>query len=45
MIKVEIQHRLGAFQVDARFVSEGHVMALFGHSGSGKISLVKLVPA
>ena len=35
-----MNHRLGAFTLDARFTSEGRVTALFGRSGAGKTSLV-----
>jgi len=43
MIKVDVQHRLGSFELKAHFASEGRVTALFGQSGSGKTSLVNII--
>jgi molybdate transport system ATP-binding protein len=43
MIQVDVQHRLGSFDLKAQFVSEGRVTALFGRSGSGKTSLVNII--
>ncbi len=40
---VEARHRLGDFALDAAFTSEGGVTALFGRSGSGKTSLVRII--
>jgi molybdate transport system ATP-binding protein len=40
---VEAKHRLGAFQLDAAFASDGGVTALFGRSGSGKSSVVRII--
>lgn len=40
---VRARHRLGAFLLDASFTSEGGVTALFGRSGSGKTSLVRII--
>jgi molybdate transport system ATP-binding protein len=42
-IRVDVDHRLGAFRLDARFESDGPLTALFGPSGSGKTSLVNLI--
>ena len=42
-VAVDIAHRLGAFDLEARFESDGRLVALFGHSGSGKTSLVNLI--
>jgi len=42
-LAVAIRHRLGAFELDARFESEGRLTALFGRSGSGKTSLVNVI--
>jgi molybdate transport system ATP-binding protein len=42
-VEVDIAHRLGAFRLDAKFSSDGRLIALFGHSGSGKTSLVNLI--
>jgi len=43
MIQVDVQHRLGSFELNAQFVSDGRVTALFGQSGSGKTSLVNII--
>lgn len=40
---VEAQQKLGGFRLDAGFSSEGGVTALFGRSGSGKTSLVRVI--
>ncbi len=40
---VEAKHRLGAFELDAGFTAEGGVTALFGRSGSGKTSLIRMI--
>ncbi|MBX4990734.1 molybdate transport system ATP-binding protein [Rhizobium binae] len=40
---VEAKQRLGAFFLDAAFTSEGGVTALFGRSGSGKTSLIRII--
>jgi molybdate transport system ATP-binding protein len=40
---VEAKQRLGAFSLDAGFTSDGGVTALFGRSGSGKTSLVRII--
>ena len=40
---VEARHRLGDFRLEASFSSEGGVTALFGRSGSGKTSLVRII--
>src|SRR5215470_9163528 len=42
-LAVDIRHRLGAFQLDARFEAEGGLIALFGRSGSGKTSIVNII--
>lgn len=42
-IEVDVERRLGAFQLDAAFSSEAAVTALFGRSGSGKSSVLDLV--
>ncbi|MBD9371086.1 molybdenum ABC transporter ATP-binding protein [Rhizobium sp. ARZ01] len=42
-LSVNVHHRLGAFQLDAAFTSEGGVTALFGRSGSGKTSLIRAI--
>ena len=40
---VEARHRLGAFALDAAFTSERGVTALFGRSGSGKTSVIRII--
>jgi molybdate transport system ATP-binding protein len=42
-LTVDIRHRLGDFALDAAFASGGGVTALFGRSGSGKTSVVRIV--
>lgn len=39
----EARRKLGAFQLDAAFNSDGGVTALFGASGSGKTSVIRLL--
>ncbi|HEV7434047.1 MAG TPA: molybdenum ABC transporter ATP-binding protein [Pseudorhizobium sp.] len=40
---VEARHRFGVFQLNAAFSAEGGVTALFGRSGSGKTSLLRII--
>ncbi|EJT03828.1 molybdenum ABC transporter ATP-binding protein [Rhizobium sp. CCGE 510] len=40
---VEVKQRLGAFSLDAAFTSERGVTALFGRSGSGKTSMIRII--
>lgn len=40
---VEARQRLGKFTLDAAFTAESGVTALFGRSGSGKTSLIRVV--
>jgi molybdate transport system ATP-binding protein len=42
-LSVTVKHRLGAFALDASFTSEGGVTALFGKSGSGKTSMIRII--
>lgn len=42
-IAIAVRHRLGDFTLDAAFESETRVTALFGPSGAGKTTLVKIV--
>jgi molybdate transport system ATP-binding protein len=42
-LTVEARHHLGEFTLDAAFSSEKGVTALFGRSGSGKTSLVRII--
>ena len=40
---VDIRHRLGTFSLEASFASDGGVTALFGRSGSGKTSMIRII--
>ncbi|MCF6368002.1 molybdenum ABC transporter ATP-binding protein [Rhizobium halophilum] len=40
---VEARHRFGSFRLSAAFSAEGGVTALFGRSGSGKTSLLRII--
>ncbi|MBP2443146.1 molybdenum ABC transporter ATP-binding protein [Rhizobium leguminosarum] len=40
---VEVKQRLGGFSLDAAFSSERGVTALFGRSGSGKTSMIRII--
>jgi molybdate transport system ATP-binding protein len=42
-LAADIRHRLGSFQLDARFEAEGGLTALFGRSGSGKTSIISII--
>ncbi|MCJ2035955.1 molybdenum ABC transporter ATP-binding protein [Methylobacterium sp. J-068] len=42
-LSVAVEHRQGAFRLDAAFETPGGVTALFGRSGSGKTTLVNLI--
>jgi molybdate transport system ATP-binding protein len=43
MLAVDIEKRLGDFEIKSAFESSGSVTALFGSSGSGKTSIVNMV--
>jgi len=43
VLEVDIEHRLGAFDLDIRFRSGRGLTALFGRSGSGKTSVVNAI--
>jgi molybdate transport system ATP-binding protein len=43
MIEVDIEHRLGAFELDVHFRSGRGLTALFGRSGAGKTSVVNAI--
>ncbi len=43
MLAVDIEKRLGEFEIKVAFESQGSVTALFGSSGSGKTSIVNMV--
>jgi len=40
---VDVRHKLGSFDLEARFESHGQLTALFGPSGSGKTSLINMI--
>lgn len=42
-LEVDIRHRLGEFLLDARFATDGGLVALFGRSGSGKTSIINVI--
>ncbi len=42
-LDLDIEHRLGAFELNARFSTPPGLTALFGRSGAGKSSLVDIV--
>jgi molybdate transport system ATP-binding protein len=43
MIDVDVTHSQGAFTLNAKFAESGRFIALFGHSGSGKTSLINVI--
>src|SRR5215469_13144633 len=43
MLEVDIEHRLGAFDLDIHFQSGRGLTALFGRSGAGKTSVVSAI--
>jgi molybdate transport system ATP-binding protein len=42
-LAIDIRHRLGTFQIAARFEAGSGLIALFGRSGSGKTSIVNVI--
>lgn len=42
-LTIETRHRLGDFRLDGAFSSDGGVTALFGRSGSGKTSMLRII--
>jgi molybdate transport system ATP-binding protein len=43
MLSVDVEKRLGEFDITAKFETAGGVTALFGPSGSGKTSIVNMI--
>ncbi len=43
MLEVDVEHKLGRFELRMRFTSHARITALFGRSGSGKSSLINIV--
>jgi molybdate transport system ATP-binding protein len=43
MLSVDVEKRLGEFQIAAKFATTGGATALFGPSGSGKTSIVNMI--
>jgi molybdate transport system ATP-binding protein len=43
MLAVDIEKRLGAFEIKVAFQSQDRVIGLFGSSGSGKTSIVNMI--
>lgn len=42
-LEVDVTGRVGSFEVDVRFASEGGVTGLFGHSGAGKTTVINMI--
>src|SRR5437870_5088923 len=43
MLSVDVEKRLGEFQIAAKFETAGGATALFGPSGAGKTSIVSMI--
>jgi len=43
MLLVDVEKRLGAFQIAAKFETSGGATALFGPSGAGKTSIINMI--
>ncbi|MCO5062909.1 MAG: molybdenum ABC transporter ATP-binding protein [Rhizobiaceae bacterium] len=42
-LSVDVRHRQGDFEIEARFESAGRLTAIFGSSGSGKTSITNMI--
>ena len=42
-LAIDIRHRLGSLELDAKFETGSGLVALFGRSGSGKTSIVNII--
>lgn len=42
-LEVDVRHQFGSFALEACFTTDGGLTALFGHSGSGKTSLINII--
>ena len=42
-LRVDVQQKLGDFQIDAKFESAGGLTVLFGPSGAGKTSIINMI--
>lgn len=43
VLDVDVRHRLGDFELEARFTASSGLTALFGRSGSGKTTLINIL--
>jgi molybdate transport system ATP-binding protein len=43
LLSLDVEKRLGAFELAARFETEGRVTALFGPSGAGKTTIINMI--
>src|SRR5262245_42573117 len=43
MLDIDVDYRVGQFTLNAHFKSDARVTALFGHSGTGKTTLINII--